>query len=70
MSAVSVSGAVQPFTGPSMIPNTRAPMPSADSTVPAGSSPTCSLALVAGTTRTIPTRVTNASAEVTQKIDV
>ncbi len=65
-----MSGAVQPFTGPSMMPNTMAPMPTAESTVPTGSSPTCSLALVAGTTRMVPIRVTAASPDVTQKIDV
>ena len=38
----SVSGSVQPRSGPSMMPSTSRPIPSAESTAPRGSRPTCS----------------------------
>jgi hypothetical protein len=54
---VSLSGAVQPRVGPSMIPSTTPPMPTIDSSEPAGSRPTRSLARVEGTATRISTKV-------------
>ena len=40
----SVTGSVQPRSGPSMMPSTRRPMPTADTIEPADRAPTCSSA--------------------------
>jgi hypothetical protein len=52
-----------------MMPNTMPPTANADSTVPPGSSPTCSPALVDGTASTMATSVTAAIAVATRKIE-
>ena len=44
-------------------------MPTAESTEPVGSRPTCSLDLVDGTTRITPTSAASASNAVTRKIE-
>ena len=53
----SVSGSDQPWIGPSMMPSTSPPMASAESTVPSGSRPTCSLDRVFGTNARMATKV-------------
>ena len=52
-----------------MMPNTMPPTASAESTVPPGSRPTCSPALVDGTASTMATSVTTAIAVATRKIE-
>ena len=54
-SPISVTGSVHPRSGPSMMPSTRRPMPTADTIEPRMSSATRSSARVLGTTRIMPT---------------
>ena len=68
MRPTSVMGSVQPRSGPSMIPRTSNPVPSADAIEPKGSKATRSVDLVEGTTRTMAISASAASAAVATKI--